>query len=72
MMRKSVRKLIGTVVLLALIIVYALLAMAIAEGRIRDAPALVQTVVYIVLGLAWVLPAMPLIRWMEKPDPEPR
>ncbi len=71
-MRKSVRKLIGTVVLLALIIVYALLAMAIAEGRIRDAPALVQTVVYIVLGLAWVLPAMPLIRWMEKPDPEPR
>jgi Na+/H+-dicarboxylate symporter len=72
MMRKSVRKLIGTVVLLALIIVYALVAMAIAEGRIRDAPALVQTVVYIVLGLAWVLPAMPLIRWMEKPDPEPR
>ncbi len=71
-MRKSVRKLIGTVVLLALIIVYALVAMAIAEGRIRDAPALVQTVVYIVLGLAWVLPAMPLIRWMEKPDPEPR
>ena len=71
-MRKSVRKLIGTMVLLALIIVYALVAMAIAEGRIRDAPTLVQTVVYIVLGLAWVLPAMPLIRWMEKPDPEPR
>jgi uncharacterized membrane protein YuzA (DUF378 family) len=70
MMRKSVRKLIGTIVLLAFIIVYALVAMAIAEGRIRDAPALIQTVVYIVLGLAWVLPAMPLIRWMEKPDPE--
>ncbi len=69
-MRKSVRKLIGTIVLLAFIIVYALVAMAIAEGRIRDAPALIQTVVYIVLGLAWVLPAMPLIRWMEKPDPE--
>lgn len=71
-MRKSVRKLIGTVVLLAFIVVYALMAMAIAEGRIRDAPALVQTLVYIVLGLAWVLPAMPLIRWMEKPDPETR
>ncbi len=69
-MRKSVRKLIGTIVLLAFIIVYALVAMAIAEGRIRDAPALIQTAVYIVLGLAWVLPAMPLIRWMEKPDPE--
>ena len=69
-MRKSVRKLIGTIVLLAFIIVYALVAMAIAEGRIRDAPALIQTAVYIILGLAWVLPAMPLIRWMEKPDPE--
>jgi Na+/H+-dicarboxylate symporter len=70
MMRKSVRKLIGTIVLLAFIIVYALIAMAIAEGRIRDAPALIQTVVYIVLGLVWVLPVMPLIRWMERPDPE--
>jgi Na+/H+-dicarboxylate symporter len=70
MMRKSVRKLIGTIVLLAFIIVYALVAMAIAEGRIRDAPALIQTVVYIVLGLVWVLPVMPLIRWMERPDPE--
>ncbi len=69
-MRKSVRKLIGTIVLLAFIIVYALVAMAIAEGRIRDAPALIQTVVYIVLGLVWVLPVMPLIRWMERPDPE--
>ena len=69
-MSKSLRKLIGTVVLIAFIGVYALVAMAIAEGRIRDAPALVQTLVYIVLGLAWVLPAMPLIRWMEKPDPE--
>ncbi len=71
-MSKSIRKLIGTVVLIAFIMVYALMAMAIAEGRIRDAPALVQTLVYIVLGLAWVLPAMPLIRWMEKPDPETR
>ncbi|HEX2552447.1 MAG TPA: DUF2842 domain-containing protein [Microvirga sp.] len=71
-MRKSVRKLIGTVVLIAFIGVYALMAMAIAEGRIRDAPTLVQTLAYIVLGLAWVLPVMPLIRWMEKPDPETR
>jgi len=69
-MRKSLRKLIGTVVLLAFIIVYALFAMAVAEGRIREAPTLVQTLAYIVLGLIWVLPVMPLIRWMEKPDPD--
>jgi Protein of unknown function (DUF2842) len=24
---------------------------------------------YAVLGLAWIVPVMPLIRWMEKPGP---
>lgn len=67
-MNKRLRKLIGAVVLVAFICVYALVAMAIAEGRVRDAGTLVQTVVYILLGLVWVLPVMPLIRWMEKPD----
>jgi Protein of unknown function (DUF2842) len=62
------RKLIGTVVMIAFIAFYALFAMAVAEGRIRDAPTLVQTLVYIVLGLIWVVPLMPLIRWMAKPD----
>lgn len=62
------RKLIGTVVMLAFIIFYALFAMAIAEGRITQAPKLLQTVAYIVLGLVWVIPLMPLIRWMAKPD----
>ena len=62
------RKLIGTVVMLAFILFYALFAMAVAEGRISEAPKLVQTVAYIVLGLIWVVPLMPLIRWMAKPD----
>jgi len=26
----------------------------------------VQTLLYIVLGLAWVLPLMPLVSWMER------
>jgi predicted membrane channel-forming protein YqfA (hemolysin III family) len=62
------RKLIGTVVMLGFIGFYALFAMAVAEGRIRDASTAVQTIVYIVLGLVWVLPMLPLIRWMNKPD----
>ena len=62
------RKLIGTVAMLTFIIFYALFAMAIAEGRITQAPKLVQTVAYIVLGLIWVVPIMPLVRWMAKPD----
>jgi hypothetical protein len=62
------RKLIGTVVMLAFIFFYALFAMAVAEGRISEAPKLIQTLAYIVLGLIWVVPLMPLIRWMAKPD----
>ncbi len=62
------RKLIGTVVMLAFICFYALFAMAVAEGRISEAPKLIQTVAYIVLGLIWIVPLMPLIRWMAKPD----
>jgi uncharacterized membrane protein YuzA (DUF378 family) len=28
----------------------------------------VQTIAYIALGLAWVLPLLPLIKWMERKD----
>ncbi len=67
-MSMRMRKLIGTVVMLAFIFFYALFAMAIAEGRITQAPKLVQTLAYVVLGLIWVIPLMPLVRWMAKPD----
>ena len=67
-MSASLRKLIGTVVMLLFIITYALIAMAVAEGRITEAPKLVQTLAYMVLGLIWIVPLMPLIRWMAKPD----
>ena len=64
---RRVRTLIGTIVILVFVCVYALVAMALAESRIVDAPKLVQTLAYIVLGIAWILPVMPLIRWMEVP-----
>ena len=68
-MRKRQRKLIGTVALIIFVCLYAVMAMALAQGRITEAGTFWQTVWYIVLGLAWVLPALPLIRWMERPDP---
>ena len=42
--------------------------MALAQGRITEAPKFVQTIAYIALGLAWVLPLLPLIKWMERKD----
>ncbi|MGX1785265.1 DUF2842 domain-containing protein [Bosea sp. NPDC055332] len=67
-MRQTHRKLIGTVVMIVFVCVYALVAMALAQGRITEASKPVQTIAYIVLGLVWVLPLLPLIRWMERKD----
>jgi predicted membrane channel-forming protein YqfA (hemolysin III family) len=67
-MRQTHRKLVGTVVIIVFVCVYALVAMALAQGRITEAPKPVQTIAYIVLGLAWVLPLLPLIKWMERKD----
>ncbi len=64
---RRLRVLIGSVAILAFVCLYAPIAMALAESRIVDAPKLVQTVAYFLLGIAWVIPVMPLIRWMEGP-----
>lgn len=67
-MRRRTRKLIGTVAILVFVCVYALAAMGLAQGRVQDAPKLVQMAFYVIVGLAWILPLLPLIRWMERPD----
>jgi Protein of unknown function (DUF2842) len=62
------RKLIGTLALLVLVIVWALLAMALAQSpAIRD-NSLLSVAYYVIAGLGWVLPAMPLVSWMARPD----
>ncbi|MFG1464637.1 DUF2842 domain-containing protein [Xanthobacter sp. DSM 24535] len=67
-MPMRLRKLIGTVLMLILVVVWALAAMAIAQGRVTELPWLWQTVSYVLLGSLWVVPAAFLIRWMERPD----
>jgi hypothetical protein len=46
----------------------ALLAMALAQSAVVKTNGLIEVIYYIVAGLGWVLPAMPLIRWMSRPD----
>jgi hypothetical protein len=68
-MPRRARKFVGGLAMLVFVVFYALLAMRLAQARpLLEAPALVQTVGYIILGLAWILPLMPLIKWMERPD----
>ncbi|HEV7252556.1 MAG TPA: DUF2842 domain-containing protein [Mesorhizobium sp.] len=61
------RKLIGTVLLVALVIVYALVATAVAVHRLADAGPFAHLLFFALSGLLWVLPAMGLIRWMAGP-----
>ncbi len=68
-MRRRTRKFLGVFLTIGFVIVYALVAMALAQSRvIQNAPGFAQGIYYAVIGMAWILPIMPLIRWMERPD----
>jgi predicted membrane channel-forming protein YqfA (hemolysin III family) len=60
--------LIGAVLLLVLVIVWSLAGVAVAQAPILRDNRVWQFVFYIVAGLGWVLPAMPLIKWMSRPE----
>lgn len=62
------RKLVGTILLLAFLILYALAAMLAAVVLQVRATPLVELAYYVVAGLAWVIPAGLLISWMARPD----
>lgn len=68
-MTQRKRKLVGTVALLLMIAVYAVLAVAVAIVlQVRNVSTVAELVYYIVAGLLWVLPAGWLIAWMQRPD----
>lgn len=68
-MTQRTRKLIGTVAMLALIIVYAFIALAVAVVlQVQNANKFVELIYYVVAGLLWVLPAGVIIKWMQRPD----
>jgi hypothetical protein len=57
-------------VIIGFVPIYALAAMALAQARpVQEAAVLLQVLCYAALGMAWIVPVMALIRWMEKPDP---
>lgn len=58
------RKFIGMIVLVLLVVVYALVSTAIAVAQLADKSAWVHLAFFFLSGLLWVLPAMLLIKWM--------
>jgi hypothetical protein len=67
-MLARIRKLIGTIALLVFLALYAWTAGVVGAGRITLAPSWAQFAYFLVAGLAWVVPAGLLIRWMQRPD----
>lgn len=65
------KKLIGSVLLVALVIVYALAAVTVAASRLATSGPVVHLFFFLVSGLLWVLPAMAVIKWMQR-EPRPK
>jgi Protein of unknown function (DUF2842) len=62
------RKFLGTIALLTLVTVWSLMAMAVAQMPWLANSGLLQAIFYVVAGMGWVLPAMPIVSWMARPD----
>jgi len=62
------RKFIGTVLLVLFMVAYALIAMALGASQIVGGPYILQVIYFLLAGLAWIIPAGILIRWMARPD----
>jgi predicted membrane channel-forming protein YqfA (hemolysin III family) len=58
------RKLVGIVAILSFIVLWAVLVASLARFVGRW-PILVQAPFYLVMGLIWIFPLKPLIRWSQ-------
>jgi peptidoglycan/LPS O-acetylase OafA/YrhL len=66
-MSGRVRKLVGSLVLVVFVCLYALTAMTVAAAKLPGTSGLTQLIYFTVAGLVWIIPAGALIAWMVKP-----
>lgn len=64
----STRKLIGTILLLVSLVVVPGIGTAIYLTWLQGQSPVVLIVFFAIAGLAWLAPAMGIIRWMSRPD----
>jgi hypothetical protein len=63
-MEPSPRKLVGIAAIVLLILVWTAFVASMAQV-VGGWPVLVQAPYYLVMGLAWIIPLKPLVRWMQ-------
>ncbi len=67
-MTQRQRKALGIVLTLATLLVWSVLGMWAYETFMVGANSLIHLMFFVCFGMAWVLPAMVVIRWMARPD----
>jgi hypothetical protein len=65
------KKLIGTILLIVLVVVYALVATTVAVARLGESGPLAHLAFFVFTGILWILPAMGIIKWLMLP-PRPK
>ena len=60
----SVRKLAGLALILLLIVVWAAFVASLAR-IVGGWPVLVQAPFYLIMGIVWIIPLKPLVRWIQ-------
>ena len=68
-MTSSTKKLIGTIIILVWVPIYALLAMRVGIAVLPGANPFVELLYYAIAGTAWIIPIGLMIPWMSR---EPR
>jgi hypothetical protein len=64
-MQLRLRKFIGAIALFVIVIVWGLVAMALAQFPVIRDNAVLSILYYAVAGIGWVLPAIPIVTWMS-------
>jgi preprotein translocase subunit SecF len=67
-MTQSTRKLLGTVLILASLVIWSVLGMWIYMSFLGAAAWWLLIGFFAVMGMSWFYPATWIIRWMAKPD----
>ncbi len=70
-MSMRIKKLIGTLLLIVLVLVYALVATIVAVAQLSESGPVVHLAFFLFTGMLWVLPAMGIIKWLMIP-PRPK
>ncbi|MBB3948212.1 RsiW-degrading membrane proteinase PrsW (M82 family) [Rhizobium skierniewicense] len=66
-MPTRLKSFIGTIVIICLVVLYAVVATSFATAALSDQPWWVHLAYFLVSGLLWILPAMFIIKWMAGP-----